>query len=270
MHSASGILGIGGGQGNDGEPCDADGRGVAKDSGAGLGVVSTGYQGRHGGAGEEQVVEGLKESMRGCAEGDELVSRMRKVSWRERGAPGEAFGDSGLEVMVEAAMNGGSFAGLDGCIDGHGLGPGGGIELPDCGATLLEMVLPALECGGDVRVAIVKKGGIGDSDAEGMGRGGCCKWEVKEAVAEEWTVCEIAIEPTDSVEGGGEVVAAGPKCGCVQGNRGAIAGEAAEGGWGADGTSSISGDCGEGGALLYAGRGAAGRATGESTGVERL
>lgn len=89
-------------------------------------------------------------------------------------------------------------------------------------------------------------------------------------MAEEWAIGEVAIEPADSVEGGGEVVAAAPQVGCVESDGGAIAGEATERSRDADGAARVGADGGQGGAFLNAGGGAAGGATGEVRGVERL
>ncbi len=91
-------------------------------------MVGAGDEGRHWGAGEEQVVEGLEEGVGRCAEGVELVVETCELGRGEAGAPGEALGDHGFEVVEVALVEGGCFAGLDGCEDRHGVGPVGGVE----------------------------------------------------------------------------------------------------------------------------------------------
>ena len=70
--------------------------------------------------------------------------------------------------------------------------------------------------GKDVGVAIVEEGPVGSCDAEVIDGGRSCEGEIKEGVAKEWTVGEVAIEPADRVEGRCEVVASAPYFGRVE------------------------------------------------------
>jgi hypothetical protein len=144
-----------------------------------------------------------------------LVVELSEFGGGDRSAPGEAFGDCGLEVVEVALMQGGCFAGLDRRKDGHGIGPERCIEGGEGCLAGLEAGLPEMKCGEDVGIAIVEEGRVGCRDAELVDGGGGSEGEIEESVPEQWTIDEISIEPADGIEGGCEVVTTAPHFGCV-------------------------------------------------------
>lgn len=144
METACRILRIRGWERDDGKAREADRCGIAEDAGAGLSVVCAGNEGGHGGAWEEQVVEGLEEGVGRCTEGVELMVETREFGCGYGSAPGEAFGDHGFEVVEVTLVEGGCFTGLDRGKDRCGVGPVGGVEGVDGCVLGLKTGLPEI------------------------------------------------------------------------------------------------------------------------------
>lgn len=221
------------------------GRSEAQDAGAGIGVVGSGEELSLGRDGGEEKIELLKELLVLMKKGGVAAAQVVDFDGCECCAPFEARGDEGIEFAIETGVELGSFMGLDGRVDIPGFAPEGSVQRFQFCARAGEAVAPERQDIEHFRIAGFEQRAGQDTDA--VCGGGILRGQIEERVGKQREIAKVATEPADGVEGRREVIAAVPVPGA---EGGAVAGESAEGGGGADRTAGVGADGSEGRAFL--------------------
>jgi hypothetical protein len=157
--------------GDRGSACEAEGRRVAQQAHACLGVISAGGEARNGDRGQQDELMGGEEFVHARAERFVTPSQGGDFGLSEAGAPQEAIPYGRRELIEVAGVNFGGFNGLQGRINFDGISPPIGLDASSFQSKILKVANDAAETGDDLGLAIVKKAVVDKGEArEAAGR----------------------------------------------------------------------------------------------------